>query len=357
MNNNEKKDKYISDEWLTNIINEIANLERYKISSDNQIDIDAGYKPITVSEEEINNQIRALYIDLEHKVNIKEVNSDYSKEYIRITEVLELLKQYISKLNKERKKTNKIICKNIQKLISYITFMSVLISVPYSMSINSKEANKERLYKTDKEIVTSSTGKNIKDNELSYAYNGNYFTYKDEYEPIKQNEDTFLVHVYSPWKIYGNEAKRTVKTYNVPNKQYEAIISSDNIDAYLENLSYDLDNEYTYKINLKYQDKINEDTIYEIVKEVQDLTDYIDVVNTNKKDIIKIIIVILTELLILFSLRETSDHLIIEKILITIDKILKNNSLSKEQTKIIEELYDKYSEINKKMSTVKIRVR
>ena len=252
------------------------------------------------------------------------------------------LADYMSILDKDIAKKKKTLKERRQKLVSYISFLALLITIPSGMIIKSKKDSKETLYKTKSEAC--SFYKEYHE-DGSYLYRQNIFTFHEGYKPENECEDMVKLIEYSPWEVYKKQASQEIKTYSLFDVNYEDIIKSGDLDKYIMSVIPNEEVKFEYKNKIKYDELNNQETIYKVVREIQDLNDKIITENENK-DIFKIAIVFITELLLLGYVIEYNNTLVTKKIIYLLSEVLKYNKLTKEEEKLINELSNKFKNLN-----------
>ena len=331
MTNNDKYlriNKEINYEWLKKVIKKLNKLELLN-------GIDDGKK---LTNEEIDEMIRTLYYDL-----IKETNQKGSDLEIADIELIKnQLAEYISILDNDVTKKRIPLKEYKQKLVAYVSFLALLITIPSGMIIKSKKDSKETLYKTKSEAC--SFYKEYQENG-SYIYKQNIYTFHDDYKPENESEDMVKIVEYSPWDVYKKQASQEIKTYNLFDVKYADIINSGDLDKYIMSIIPNEEVRYEYKNRINYDELKNEETVYKVVREIQDLSDKITV-DSGNKDIFKIAIVFITELLLLGYVIEYNNTLVTKQILYLIYEVTKYNKLTKEEEKLINELTDKFKSLN-----------
>lgn len=298
-------------------------------------------------ERKAEQQARMDRIFLEIQANVAgRIDSEASRHEFIPKDLLDLLSNKISKIQSEIDLTSSLVNKSKQKVITYLTILSILITFPIASVIRTKNS-RELLYKTDKEIH-SSVDKDID----PLMYKGLHAmglddipTYKSVYEPLAPKEEMVTIKKYSPWVTYGNESKRKVITYNIEGIEFETLLSVEDMDEFTKDMNGEPSYEYKYRKDLTKKEREYPDEIYEIIKSIQDISTYIHG-DIPKEAYIKLIITLLGELLVCLCMIEFTNGLLIEHIIVEIQAIIKNNKLNEQELAELEELMAKYKSIS-----------
>ena len=316
------------DKWLADIIRRTYYLKRKGNLSDQQIDKIIG----------------ELYFDIAKEEKDRHIDGDYEKVAFIKEKIHEYIDMYEIDITKRKYKVSKY----KQRLVALTTFLTLLMAIPTGMIIKNRRNNREVWYKTK----SSEYSFNIVDNgDGSYEYKKNVYTYHTDYKPANACEKVVKIIDDGAWKIDGKEASKTIRTYSLFDVNYSDIVASGDIDKYIKGVIPSEEVKWVYQNKLKDQEK-NQARIYRIVEEIQDLSDGI-IVQNKGGDTVKILIVLLVELLLITYVIEYNDGFVSEEIMGLIGQIVASNKVNQEEEKILEELYEKYKQMNYLAGSIK----
>ena len=161
----------------------------------------------------------------------------------------EIIKIYKQRIDKKR-----------TEIISALTAMSLFITSTSYIISKDRLDSKERYYKTEK-----------------YTYNDYYRTINHHYEYNKASDPLHYVVIrkVTPWIIDGVEARRKITIYKIKNIDFDTLIYKGNYKKVIDNLDFEVTNEYKYKNELRDYDRY-EDSYYEVIDATQNKDEYIE---------------------------------------------------------------------------------
>ncbi len=161
----------------------------------------------------------------------------------------EIIKIYKQRIDKKR-----------TEIISALTAMSLFITSTSYIISKDRLDSKERYYKTEK-----------------YTYNDYYRTVNHHYEYNKESDSLHYVVIrkVTPWIIDGVEARRKITTYKIKNIDFDTLIYKGNYKKVIDNLDFEVTNEYKYKNELRDYDRY-EESYYEVIDATQNKDEYIE---------------------------------------------------------------------------------
>lgn len=264
-------------------------------------------------DNDIESQIKAL----DDELNSLIISSNNGK-----TSIDDFIESKRIKSISQNKHNKQLLGKIKRKAITYLLTLSVMLTSSIYLFEREKSKTKEVLYSTN--TYTYST---------DYGYNNT----SEDYLPKTDSEAIFIKRI-TPWIIEGKQAKRTIYTYRINNMSLNEILSTNNYENIINNLSFTQENEYKYKNELREYDEY-EDAMYKVVYQTQDYNDYkVEYPNMNSK----LLALLFCNLLIYILMVRINNGPLIESLLIDIDNLEKSDKQLDIDYEIISSFKRKY---------------
>jgi len=279
-------------------------------------------------EKDLEKYMYKLLLDTLKLISSISIENNYQKEKNeKETELkLAIIKNNLSISLSRLKDTNAKIKEIKTRIVTYISILSLLLTLTSYTLIKFKNSPREKLYQTYKQTYTTV------DDTIEYS---------SEYLPLETGE-YITIRECNPWIIEGFECKRKIITYNISNIAFENIINYD-IDTFLKNYQGTSSNEYQYEKDLTTKDEY-EDKIYEVIKTTQNKEVFIDA-EREPKELFTLLMSLLSQVLLYITIIEINDGSLLESILIEINELIKNKQLSKDQVKLLKKYAKEFEKI------------